>query len=203
MMERPRTYHHGNLKQTLINAAVTLIGEVGPRGFTLREVARRARVSHNAPYRHFRDKEDLLAAVGVQGFRRLTKAMQRAADTGSTPRERLQLCGRGYVGFALRWPQHFQVMFDLPSDEGRNADCAAAGKEAFATLLNIVVECQQSGALGEGDSQRVSFIMWSMVHGVAKLAISHQLPFGNADLLEFTDTVSRILASGLESSKSS
>jgi hypothetical protein len=93
-------------------------------------------------------------------------------------------------------------MFDLPSDKDRHAEYAAAGKEAFATLLNIIVECQQSGALGEGDSQKVSFIMWSMVHGVAKLAISRQLPFGNADLLEFTDTVSRILSSGLESSRS-
>ena len=197
MVERSRTYHHGNLKRALINAAVTLIGEVGPRGFTLREVARRAKVSHNAPYRHFRDKEDLLAAVGMQGFRRLTKAMKRAAKTGSTPQERLRLCGRGYVGFALRWPQHFQVMFDLPSDKDRHVEYVAIGKEAFATLLNIVVECQQSGALEEGDSQNVSFIMWSMVHGIAKLAISHQLPFRNADLLEFTDTVSRVLLSGL------
>jgi AcrR family transcriptional regulator len=197
MMERPPTYHHGNLKEALISAAVTLIGEVGPRGFTLREVARRAKVSHNAPYRHFRDKEDLLAAVGMQGFQRLTRAMKRAAKTGSTPQERLQLCGRGYVGFALRWPQHFQVMFDLPSDKDRHAEYAATGKEAFATLLNIIVECQQSGALKEEDSQKVSFIMWSMVHGIAKLAISHQLPFRNADLLEFTDTVSRVLSSGL------
>src|SRR6516225_2039245 len=197
MMEQPRTYHHGNLKQALFNAAVTLIGEVGPRGFTLREVARRAKVSHNAPYRHFRDKEDLLAAVGLQGFQRLTRAMKRAAKTGSIPQERLRLCGRGYVGFALRWPQHFQVMFDLHSDEDRHAEYAASGKEAFATLLNIIVECQQSGALQEGDSQKISFIMWSMVHGIAKLAISHQLPFGNADLLEFTDTVFGVLSSGL------
>jgi AcrR family transcriptional regulator len=196
-MERPPTYHHGNLKQSLINAAVTLIGEVGPRGFTLREVARRAKVSHNAPYRHFRDKEDLLAAVGIQGFKRLTRAMKRAAKTGFTPEERLRLCGRGYVGFALRWPQHFQVMFDLPSDQDRHAEYGAAGKEAFATLLNIIIECQQSGALAKGDSQNVSFIMWSMVHGIAKLAISRHLPFKNADLLEFTDIVSRALSSGL------
>jgi AcrR family transcriptional regulator len=203
IMERPRAYHHGNLKQALINAAVTLIGEAGPRGFTLREVARRAKVSHNAPYRHFRDKEDLLAAVGMQGFQRLTMAMKRAAKTGYSPQERLLLCGRGYVGFALRWPQHFQVMFDLPSENDRHAEYAEAGRAAFATLLNIVVECQQSGALEEGDSQKVSFITWSMVHGVAKLAISHQLPFRNADLLEFTDTVSRVLLSGLDPLKSS
>jgi AcrR family transcriptional regulator len=201
LVERGYTYHHGNLKQTLIDAAVTLIGEVGPRGFTLREVARRAQVSHNAPYRHFQDKEELLAAVAIQGFERLTTAMKQAASTGSTPQEWLRLCGRGYVGFALRWPQHFQVMFDLPSDEEKYAEYAAAGSEAFATLLKFIIECQEIGALEKGDPHQLAFIAWSMVHGVAKLSISRQLPFRDADLLEFTDTISRVLLSGLAGTK--
>jgi AcrR family transcriptional regulator len=192
-----RPYHHGNLKQALIDAAVALIGEVGPRGFTLREVARRASVSHNAPYRHFRDKEELLAAVAMQGFERLTRSMKRSAKNGLTAQERLRFCGRGYVGFALRWPQHFQVMFDLPSDKNRSAEYTAAGREAFATLRNLIVECQEDGIFVQGDSQRVSFIVWSMVHGVAKLAASHHLPFTSAELFQFTDTVSRVLTLGL------
>ena len=67
------TYHHENLRETLLSAAISLIGEVGPTAFTLREVARRAGVSHNAPYRHFRNREDLLAAVASQGFRELLR----------------------------------------------------------------------------------------------------------------------------------
>src|SRR5580700_9985299 len=76
LMSAERSYHHGNLKEVLLDAALALISEVGPQAFTLREVARRAGVSHNAPYRHFRDKDELLAVVAVQGFERLTAAMK-------------------------------------------------------------------------------------------------------------------------------
>src|ERR1700751_4296805 len=113
---RPRKpYHHGHLEETLLETAIQLIGEVGPLGFTLREVARRAGVSHNAPYRHFRDKDELIAAVAAQGFERLNAAMIRAAARSTSAEDRLLSCGRGYITFALRWPQHLQVMFDLPS----------------------------------------------------------------------------------------
>src|SRR5258707_12700070 len=78
-MRRPKPYHHGNLREALLEAAIRLIAEVGPTAFTLREVARRACVSHNAPYRHFRDRDDLMAAVAAQGFRELTEAMMEAA----------------------------------------------------------------------------------------------------------------------------
>ena len=97
-----RPYHRVNLKQNLLDSAVALIGEVGPQAFTLREVARRAGVSHNAPYRHFRDKDDLLAAVAAEGFDRLTGEMKKAMAKGRTAAERLNLAGRGYVQFALR-----------------------------------------------------------------------------------------------------
>ena len=78
-MRRAKPYHHGHLREALLEAAVRLIAEVGPTAFTLREVARRAGVSHNAPYRHFRNREDLIAAVAAQGFRELTRAMTDAA----------------------------------------------------------------------------------------------------------------------------
>src|SRR6202044_1998421 len=95
-------YHHANLRKTLLAAAVALIGDVGPQAFTLREVARRAGVSHNAPYRHFHDKNDLLAAVAAQGFDRMTESMKQAMSKGRTAAERLSLAGRGYVQFALQ-----------------------------------------------------------------------------------------------------
>ena len=109
-----RPYHHANLRKTLLAAAVALIGEVGPQAFTLREVARRAGVSHNAPYRHFPSKDELLLAVAAEGFERLTALMEKTLSAGRSPLERLELCGCGYVDFALRWPNHLLVMFELP-----------------------------------------------------------------------------------------
>src|SRR5579862_9662310 len=112
---RPRQpYHHGHLEETLLKTAIQLIGEVGPAGFSLREVARRAGVSHNAPYRHFQDREELLAAVAAQGFRELTQAMLDVAANQSTGMGRLKLAGLAYVEFALRRKEHFTVMFDAP-----------------------------------------------------------------------------------------
>src|ERR1700683_623749 len=105
-MPAKRPYHHVELKQTLLDAAVALIAEVGPQAFTLREVARRAGVSHNAPYRHFKDKEDLLAAVATGGFDRLTRALA-AAGPKASPLDRLRLSGVAYVDFAMRYPRHF------------------------------------------------------------------------------------------------
>ena len=196
-MSAQRPYHHGHLKEELLNAALALISQVGPQGFTLREVARRAGVSHNAPYRHFRDKDELLAMVAVQGFERLNSAMKRSAARGTTPLERFRLCGRGYISFALRWPQHFLVMFDLPSTRDKYPEYAGAGEEAFTTLLKFVVECQRAEVLAGGEPERLAFMAWSMVHGIAKLAYSSHLPFPKNSVLDFADTATRVLAVGM------
>src|ERR1700690_3059070 len=113
-MPKPRSYHPGNLKQALLEASLDLMRKAGPGGFTLREVARRAGVSHNAPYRHFRDKEELMAALAAGGFDRLTGAMTHASKSAIGALERFRMSGRGYVEFALRYPQHFAVMFEVP-----------------------------------------------------------------------------------------
>ena len=84
-MRKPRSYHHGNLKQVLLEASLDLLRKAGSGEFTLREVARRAGVSHNAPYRHFRDKQELLAALAAEGFDRLTAAMTKAAEPACQP----------------------------------------------------------------------------------------------------------------------
>src|SRR5262252_9734440 len=101
-MRRAKPYHHGNLREGLLEGAIRLIAEVGPTAFTLREVARRAGVSHNAPYRHFRDRDDLIAAVAAQGFRELTRAMIETAAPRSDALDRLKQAGLSYVTFALR-----------------------------------------------------------------------------------------------------
>ena len=186
-------YHHPHLRKTLVDAAVVLIGEVGPRAFTLREVARRAGVSHNAPYRHSAGKDELLVAVAKEGFDRLTAVMQKTLARGKSPRERLQLCGCGYVNFALRWPQHFLVMFDLPPALRESCKNQGIGDNAFRVLLGCITAAQQSGDLRAGDVLPLAWTAWSLVHGIAKLAISGNLPLTASSTIEFTRRASQAI----------
>ena len=189
-MSRRKPYHHGNLREALLGAAIRLIAEVGPTAFTLREVARRAGVSHNAPYRHFRDRDDLMAAVAAQGFRELTQAMLDAAAPKTDALERLKSAGLGYVTFALRRPEHFTVMFDAPISERKHPNSAEAAKLAFGTLMDFVRNSQDTGRLPAGDSHQMALLAWTMVHGIAKLAITGRLPFrSNSDVLRFAEFV--------------
>jgi len=197
-MPPKRSYHHGNLRQALLDAGVALIGEVGPKGFTIREVARRAGVSHNAPYRHFRDKDELLAVIAAEGFERLAVAMKRSATEGGTAIDRLRLCGCGYVDFALRWPQHFIVMFDLPSAPEDYSRRQIVGKNAFQILLDFIIDSQKEGALPRGDPFPLALMAWSLVHGIAKLATSGHLPYTLGQTLDFTRWASQAFVSGMK-----
>lgn len=205
-MPTKRPYHHGNLKPALIAAAVEWIAEVGPAAFTLREVARRAGISHNAPYRHFRDKEHLLAAVATQGFDRLAAALDASKSrprrarhaVPRTARDRLRASGIAYVQFALRSPEHLQVMFDWPLEFTRYPELEAAGARAFGILLGLVEDAQRNGELPAGNALRLARIAWSLVHGVAKLAISSRLPHASErEVLEFAGQAIDMLYQGM------
>lgn len=199
-----RPYHHDNLRKTLLDAAVALIGEVGPRAFTLREVARRAGVSHNAPYRHFPGKDGLLLAVAGEGFDRLADAMRKAMTPARSPREKLILCGSGYVEFALSWPHHLLVMFDLPVPRRRrSAKVHPLGADAFQVLLDAIAAAQQSGDLPPGDPMPLAWTAWSLVHGIAKLAISGNLPLSARATIAFTRRAAEALFVNMNSAPAS
>ena len=191
------SYHHGNLRETLLDAAAKLVAEGGPGAFTLREVARRVGVSHNAPYRHFKDRDEVMAAVAAQGFERLTAAMRRSAAKGATALERFRLCGRGYIAFALRWPEHFLIMFDLPSRVEGYPEYAAAAREAFEVLRESIEAAQNDRVLSPGDPEPMALVAWALVHGIAKLATSGRLPFRAARVLEFASYGESVLMEGL------
>ena len=191
VIHRRKPYHHGNLQQALLESAILLIAEVGPAGFTLRELARRAGVSHNAPYRHFRDRDDLIAAVATQGFRELTQAMRRASKDEPGARDRLKAAGLAYITFALRRPEHFAVMFDGPAlVKTHHPSSGQAAEESCGTLLNFVKSCQDERQLPEGDPNEFALLAWTIVHGVAKLAITRRLPYrSKAEILKFAEFV--------------
>ncbi len=177
-MKKPKPYHHGNLQEALLESAISLIAEAGPAGFTLREVARRAGVSHNAPYRHFRDKDELLGRVAAQGYKELAKAMTEAAARHA-PLDGLKRAGLAYVSFALRRPEHFTVMFDAPLAKDSHPEAAEASERAFSVLVQLVGECQQKGEIPAGDQLEFALLAWTMVHGIAKLAITQRLPYAS------------------------
>jgi AcrR family transcriptional regulator len=202
-MKRPKPYHHGNLREALLNAALRLISEVGPTAFTLREVARRAGVSHNAPYRHFRDRDELMAAVSIEGYGELTRTMLDAVKHEPSPLAQLKQAGLAYVKFALRRPEHFTVMFDAPPSKPSEKLCfnpskmkvkypqaAEAAEESFHALMNLVEACQKEGVLLASDTKRLALLAWSMVHGIAKLAITGRFPFSSQkEILQFAEYV--------------
>ena len=168
----------------------------------MREVARRAGVSHNAPYRHFRDRDELISAIAGQGFERLNDAMLGQAAAGKTGVECLELCGRAYVNFALRWPGHFTAMFDLAPQPGESRlpaeQVTSAGDTAFQTLVGFVVQCQNEKFFPEGDPVPLALMAWSVVHGIAKLAVSGHLAWTKADVLDFTSKATAAFIRGLE-----
>ena len=186
VMAARRTYHHGDLRRVLLQASIRLIAQAGPEAFTLREVARMAGVSHNAPYRHFRDKESLLAAVAAEGFRQLARSLQEHAGKRRGAWQRFEAAGEGYVAFALRWPQHFAIMFDAPPPREDHPDYAAAATQAFGVLLGHIVECQQERSLPAGDPSRFALVAWALVHGIAKLAGTGRLGMtSKAEVMRF------------------
>ena len=183
-----RPYHHGHLREALLRAALQTIAELGPAAFTLREVARRAKVSHNAPYRHFRDKDALLAAVAAQGFRELTQAMLDAGQKQMKALDKLKHCGLAYVAFATRRPEHFTVMFDTPVTGAKDPEYTEVSEEAFHTLVTYVKNCQDEGELPSGDTLERALYAWSLVHGIAKLAVAGRFPFRTrAEMLTFAE----------------
>jgi AcrR family transcriptional regulator len=174
---RKRPYHHGDLRRALLDAALALVATEGTHAISLREVARRAEVSHTAPYRHFASREALLAAVAEEGFRQLRASMvEQVAQAGPDPTERLRASGVGYVLFAVTYPAHFRVMFGPELlDQSDYLSLAEAGTGAFQVLIDLIVEGQAAGQLRAGDPQPLALTCWSLTHGLSMLLIDRQL----------------------------
>ena len=174
------SYHHGNLREELLRHAVALAREKGPAGVVLREVARRAGVSHNAAYRHFADREELLALVSTAAFDELAAAMQArlSAPGGGTAearaRKRLRVIGRAYVEFALAEPGLFAAAFNGPlTDEEHGDDDMAGG--AYGLLGQALDGLVAVGLMPAERREGAEIVCWSAVHGFATLHLDGPL----------------------------
>jgi AcrR family transcriptional regulator len=170
-------YHHGNLRQDLVTAAVQIISRQGPAALTLRGVAKRLGVSQTAPYRHFSSKGALLAGVAADGFSALLARMEREiAEAGTDLIARYQATGVAYLGFALEHPAHFTVMYGSRPEEFDVAGSAAPARQGLRLLVDIIAACQRSGLAAAGDPMVVAVKVWSYVHGIALLHLQGFLP---------------------------
>ena len=186
-----RGYHHGNLREALIKGALELIADKGPAGFTIAEAARSAGVSPAAPYRHFRDRDALLADVALRGFERFADDLARAWNDGRPePIRAFENVGRAYLAFARREPAYYSAMFEsgLPLDD--NPELRQAGERAFEILRHAAeVLCAGLPKDKRPPALMMALHIWAFSHGVASLfargdGAARKLPMPPEELLE-------------------
>jgi AcrR family transcriptional regulator len=186
-----RGYHHGNLREALVQAALELIAGKGPAGFTIAEAARLAGVSPAAPYRHFRDADALLAEVALRGFDRLAEVLARAWTDGKpSPVRAFEALGPAYLGFARDQPAFYAAMFEARIDRSQHPGLQAAGDRAFGILRDAATRLSESLPPDRRPpSLMVALHVWALSHGIATLFVRpdlsrRRLPMTPEELLE-------------------
>jgi AcrR family transcriptional regulator len=195
-----------DLRRAVLDASLALVEEGGVGALSMREVARRARVTHGAPYHHFTDRAAILAALAEEGFVLLTREMT-AAMKGEEPGTiaRFEACGRAYFRFAIRHPAYMRLMFRpelaVPTEHPA-IDVAAAA--AMRVLVECVVECQKAGTMADGDATPIVLTSWAAIHGLASLWLDGplcRLREWSRPPQELARLIARTLGSLLETAK--
>lgn len=185
-----RGYHHGNLKKTLIEAALKLIAERGPQGFTMAEAAKLADVSAAAPYRHFTGREDLITEMALQGFILFADLLEYAYKDGQpSPLTAFEAVGRAYLAFARANPGHYVAMFESGVSPRATADLAAASARAHGVLLRAAADLSaRIPPEKRPPTEMFAAHVTAMSHGVVELYArgnpGARAPFSPEDLLE-------------------
>lgn len=196
-----KSYHHGDLRGALLAAAERLMAERADTAFTLREVARAAGVSHNAPYNHFADRRALLAALAARGFGDLADAMTRAlAELGAAdPKVGLRTIARVYVAFAAEHASRYRLMFSAELAAYDGAELQEASTRAFSLLEGLVDRARATGGAKPEPDEAPALAAWALVHGLSMLLLDSRIPppSGDRTLAALTDAVAATLVDGL------
>ena len=164
------TYHHGNLRNALLEAVAEIISEKGIGAVSLREAARRAGVSHSAPAHHFGDKMGMLTAFACRGFEEFGRRMQTAADAAAAEGSEAQFRAIGieYIRFAVERQPYFEVMFRSEMHDNKSPELQAVSHRSFGVLMGVV-EAMDPEDLNGADPMHVAMRAWASVHGLATL----------------------------------
>lgn len=196
MVDR-RPYHHGNLKQELLDVGIALLEESGLEALSLRAIASRVGVSHTAPRNHFGNLRGLLTAIAAEGFRRHASAMRAGLPEGASRSERLMAAAEGYVRFARENPGLFTLMFSSQHCDLDDPELRAAARMSYAVLADIAVHLAAGFAEEPNARLRAETMLWSVVHGYAQLAATRLLggPDG-CDKPDISEIVSALAREG-------
>ncbi len=172
-----KNYHHGDLKNALIKAGIQILSKEGLGGLSLRRVAKKAGVSHTAPYAHFADKQALIAAISTQGYHLLYEQLTSAVETNhGNPQNMLVEVGWAYVRFALKDPELFKVMFSGVIEQEKDyPDFREISQKNFQLLVGLVKTYQETGLLAPEPADLVAVRLWSLVHGFIMLLLEGQI----------------------------
>lgn len=192
------SYHHGDLRASLLREAARMIGEGGVNGVTMRAIGERLGVSRAAPYRHFADKTALLTAVAAAGFEDLNaRLLQIDANAPASDVDRFRRMGEAYVRFALEKPAQYRLMYgehSLARDEA--PELRAAANSLFAHLVAVIESQQQAGRIRADDPRDQAYIAWGAMHGLASLLIDGQIQAA-ADVDRLIERAARTVLDGM------
>jgi AcrR family transcriptional regulator len=203
LKKNPSSYHHGDLKKALVETGLLVIKEQGSNALSLREAARKAGVSEAAPYRHFANKESLLAAIAEEGFKRLRARLVEGISAASgDPLAQLHAVAWGYTQFAILETDHFRAMFSsslVPPHAEKHPALSEAAISNFNELLGVVEACQKEGLISKSaHSKATAARMWASIHGLTLLLIDQELSFLGVNASQAHEIVKDQLNSQLE-----
>ena len=192
----PRSYHHGDLKEALVEAAVSIIRAKGVEALTIRDVAKRTGVSPAAPYRHFPDRRSLIAAVAERGFIRLQQAMIAGMES-ARGREGFKQVAIAYVEFGLNNPAEYRVMFGPEAADTTDfPSLRETSRAVLGGVAEAVTQLQKAKLIGKGDAWLIAAALWSTLHGLVMLVLDGQTA-KVADTREIVEEATRIVMFGM------
>lgn len=176
-MTQKTPYHHGDLKNALIRAGVEILAKEGVGALSLRKVARRAGVSHAAPYAHFADKQALVAAISTEGYKKLYRRLSAAAEAWrGDPLRQLVEAAWAYVDFAVADRDHFCITLSGVVEKEQDYPAyVEISKKSFALVVELVDACQAAGILRPGPPDMMAVSVWGLVHGFTSLILEGQV----------------------------